>query len=134
LGTVLTTFSREPVLCRELDLGIRRLVCGPGSLDPVADKARIEAAVVPLMPWRDKRVTHIDRDEEMPALTWEELDVAIDVVTEVFSLYSSRLTGVNYHVDFSDPGWHQWRTVFQCPLFDARGQPILQSDLASSDD
>ena len=127
LGTVLDAFSRQPALCGELELGHRQLVCGPGPVDPIADKATIEAAVVPLMPWRDKRVSHIDRDETLPAITWEELDIAIHAVTEVFSRYSSRLTGVNYHVDFNDPGWHQWRTVFQHPLFDDQGHPILRS-------
>jgi len=127
LGTVLDAFSRQPALCGELDLGRRQLVCGPGSVDPIADRGAIEMAVVRLMPWRDKRITHIDRDETMPRITWEELGIAVDVVTEVFSRYSSRLTGVNYHVDFSDPSWHRWRTVFQRPLFDERGQPILRS-------
>ena len=133
LASFLDEFARQPRLCAELRLDGRQLVCGPGPVDPAADKAIIEGHVRQLMPWRDKRVTHIERDESLPPITWEELDQSINAVTEVFSRYSSRLTGVNYHVDFTESRWHAWRSIFAKPLFDGEGRPIIPAERVGSD-
>ena len=65
---------------------------------------------------RNNRIAYIDRVEKLPDLTWEQLDTAIDVVTEVFERYAWRLTGVSYQIDFSDSPWLTWRSVFSKPL------------------
>jgi hypothetical protein len=73
--------------------------------EPDADMAELRRLLRPLLPWRDKYVAHIDLDlDGIPEPQWHQLDDAIDGVTDVFGLYSLRLTGVNYQVVHEVPG------------------------------
>lgn len=124
LSSLLDAFADQPTLCAPLSYTGRVLDSGFGQLDPAADKSIMQDHVRPLLVWRDKLVAHIERDARLPEIAWEELDLAIDALCDVFTRYSSRLTG---SINIVDPGmirWRDWRSVFQHPLFDSDGNPI----------
>ena len=87
--------------------------------NPDRDRDKMSALLKRILPLRHKAIAHIEVDPKIPDLEWEELDQAVLGVTEIFSIYSRRLTGVRYQVDDEGPQWKSWQRVFSEPLFPA---------------
>jgi hypothetical protein len=90
------------------------LLIAPKPDDDRSEMARLLKRIFPL---RHRAIAHIEVDPQIPPFEWEELDQAVVGVTQIFSLYSRRLTGVRYQVDDEGPQWKTWQRVFSEPLF-----------------
>jgi hypothetical protein len=129
LKSVLRHFAQRPEVLGTIE-SYRNLVgiVNPG--DPLGDLSHLTDVIRCLIPLRDKRIAHTDLDSDLDSpLGWEDLDRAIDGVSEVFRHYSARLTGVNYQVDnFSKPRWNTWQALFAEPLLSSEEPPDVQGE------
>jgi len=89
----------------------------PRTLIPAADLARVEAVCLPILPWVNQTLAHLDPRGRPPmGYTWGDLDRAIDTITEVVKDYYQALTGTLRLVD--EPVITPlWRRLFARPLF-----------------
>jgi hypothetical protein len=115
LNRVLTSIAERPEILSPITT-YRHLSSVVDPAEPIADRERLKKLVRPLMPMRDRAIAHTELNVRV-SLSWNQIDEAVSGVTDVFSHYSQRLTGVNYQVDFERPPWSNWRSVFSESLF-----------------
>ena len=116
LGRLLGEFAERPEMLGPV-VTYRNLPEIAVAVDPLADKAHLGRQLRHLKTFRDKVVAHTERGADVPTIQWEDLDEAVDVVSEVFRRYSMRLTGINWKVEYDEPYRSAWKSIFTEPLF-----------------